>query len=116
MSFEGYYQILCERGHLHRRDAYDWPWGPSHTWTCDSLVDGKPCRALVAWDNLVDDTNCDAYGKIEVVEMSPRVTKTCDLGHVHTWSEATFAPMTKGPLGLLAEQAADEVAEISENS
>jgi hypothetical protein len=105
MSFEGYYQVLCEKGHLHHRDCYGWSDVSAQAWVCDSLVDGKPCGASIGWDNLVDDTNCDAYGKVEMVEMTARITKTCDLGHVHTWTESTFAPMTKGPLGLLAEQA-----------
>jgi hypothetical protein len=108
MSFEGYYQVLCGRGHYHRADCYSWPHDERHPWACDSPVDGQPCGAPVGWDNLVDDTNCDAYGRVEMVQITDPVIKRCNLGHDHVWSAATYAPMTRGPLGILADVADDE--------
>lgn len=102
MSFEGYYQLLCENKHYQEEDCYSYR---QNVFTCGDLVDGQPCEASIAWSNLVDDTNCDGYGKIEVIRLTEPETKRCDLECDHIWTAATFAALTKGALGLLAEQA-----------
>ena len=48
MSFEGYYQILCKKGHLSTLDVYDD--FEEKQWECR-------CGAKVAWVNMVDTTN-----------------------------------------------------------
>ena len=48
MSFEGYYQILCEDGHYDDVDCYTCE---PEDWKCPE------CKKKVAWWNLVDVTN-----------------------------------------------------------
>jgi len=49
MSYEGYNQFICKKGHLFHKDAYEW----------DELdkVRCPHCKAPVAWWNSVDVTN-----------------------------------------------------------
>jgi hypothetical protein len=85
MSFEGYAQCICANGHYFtdNADAYN----PPH---------GCPCKAPTMWENVVDDTNCDSYGKIplELLEkeylISPAIYEKCNLGHTHEISSAIF--------------------------
>jgi hypothetical protein len=60
MSFEGYYQVLCRKGHYHTEDCYDHPLFAENdryidptkpVWTCPD------CGAAARWSNLVDVTN-----------------------------------------------------------
>lgn len=56
MSFEGYYQKLCENGHHTNNDVY---WDSEIDNTCPI------CDAPIVWTNLVDETNgtfCDNVG------------------------------------------------------
>lgn len=59
MSFEGYYQHICQNGH-YGTEPYDYA-GDAPPWKCDE------CGAESAWCNRVDDTNCDNCGYIEPV-------------------------------------------------
>jgi len=103
MSFEGYYQILCENKHYQKRGCYE-----TEVFKCGRLVDGSPCDAKTTWENLIDETNGSGLEQeVRIVRITNAITKRCDLGHDHIWSSATFAAMTMGPLGLLAEQADD---------
>jgi len=96
MSYEGYYQTLCEKGHL----GPDIPCQYSvereqdiiKGYTCTEWVDGKPCGASLTWVNSVDDTNCDSQGYHFMEQLTEQVTKTCDLGHEHVWTAATYKP------------------------
>jgi len=57
MSFEGYYQLLCENGHHFAADCY------SHYGSDFSDTICPDCGAPVAWWNLVNQTNCcSCYG------------------------------------------------------
>jgi hypothetical protein len=62
MGFSGYYQILCYNGHYREEDVYT------------SMHDGKSvcniCKAPDDWSNLVDDTNGDRVGRVELEEDS----------------------------------------------
>ena len=49
MSYEGYDQVLCENGHYHTYDCYDF-W-EAEGWNCPT------CGAKAAWSNMVDVTN-----------------------------------------------------------
>lgn len=102
MSFEGHYQIICKNGHYHEVDcdAYDYE---DFVFNCGDLIDGVACKAPERWSNLVDDTNCDEAGKVEIVELTPRIIKRCNLGCNHIWTAATYAPAPNGVLGLLIE-------------
>jgi hypothetical protein len=52
MSFEGYYRLLCEDGHLEYCDVYQDP--PA---VCDARIDGHKCNKPFVWENTVDETN-----------------------------------------------------------
>jgi hypothetical protein len=66
MSFEGYYQMLCVKGHAKHLDCHE----EKPEW-CE-------CGALMVWENLVDVTNgsyddglrIDGYVELEVEEES----------------------------------------------
>ena len=49
MSYEGYDQVLCENGHYHTYDC--WEFWTSEGWVCPN------CGAKAVWSNMVDVTN-----------------------------------------------------------
>ena len=64
MSFEGYYQHLCENGHY---------------WCCDAYCDNDTCNECggnSVWENLVDQTN-DAGTPVHLIEVHKRQCITC---------------------------------------
>lgn len=65
MSFEGYWQLFCQKGH-YLTSAYDYRTGGYETTCCDAFVNGKPCEAPIAYHNLVDTTNGDEAGLLDV--------------------------------------------------
>lgn len=90
MSYEGYNQILCKKGHLSAQDAFF------------SESDFKcRCGEKIAWYNPVDETNCESYGLISQRELNKFLLteeqqcscKHC--GHKHTAVEATYRIPTK---------------------
>src|SRR3990167_10813423 len=75
MSYEGYTQVICEREHFSVRDCNAPDLG------CNRMLAGAACGALTAWINEVDDTNCDAYGKIlekDLTVVLPAKSETCN--------------------------------------
>jgi len=88
MSYEGYSQILCRKGHQSTEDAY----GESETFKCP--VCGEP----KAWSNQVDLTNgsfdekgerIDGYIELEIKE--PAVTCKCPTcNNVHVVQVQTY--------------------------
>lgn len=54
MSYEGYVQMLCKKGHYWTHDAYD----------KDILC--PDCGGEAVWCNNVDETNCEAAGYVEL--------------------------------------------------
>ena len=89
MSYEGYNQVLCEKGHYHTFDAYD-----SYSrldWKC------PVCQSKVAWDNSVNLTNgsyegkkrIDGYVKLKIdVPSKTCVCKKCK--NKHKITECTY--------------------------
>jgi hypothetical protein len=69
MSFEGYYQLLCKEGHYYTADAYFHELGDS---PC------PVCEAGVAWENLVDTTNVETEGYVELIP-------TGEIDHLTCW-------------------------------
>lgn len=57
MSYEGYRQFICPRGHTFSRDVYD---ADADSPTCDE------CGRKPIWRNSVDETNGDAFGYVEL--------------------------------------------------
>ena len=60
MSFEGYHQILCKKGHYIEIDVYMHSNG---SFVCDICGEG------VGWVNLVDQTNVEEVGKVKLKEI-----------------------------------------------
>jgi len=89
MSFEGYYRVLCENGHLSEWDCYDrydsgYTEEDSH-WRCGD------CGAPEAWRQLIDQTNDsgeDQKWPLEIVKEA--VFQTCDLGCNHEISPTVY--------------------------
>jgi hypothetical protein len=70
MSYEGYYQVLCAKGHYHEVDVYvmpdPLPWDPNpKAWTCPW------CGSPEIWRNSVDQTNTDGTE----FEVKPRLRR-----------------------------------------
>jgi hypothetical protein len=61
MSFEGYYQLLCENGHETQGGLEL----TGHTTKCDQ------CRGKIIYHNLVDFTNNGDDGMIKFVQIIP---------------------------------------------
>jgi len=90
MSFEGYYQILCENGHHRSEDVYMMP--DEDKWRCDI------CGAKLVWTNTVDLTNgtwgpneerIDGYIELEVKD--PERMCVCEkCGNEHVSEAATY--------------------------
>lgn len=120
MSFEGFYQSLCELGHYNIHDLY-WDSGPHDEWKCSY------CKAPIIWWNLVNTTNgsyCDCPrgqyelfgsegdpdcegceycdkgridGKVALEILVPEKIETCNLGHNHIVEETRYKiPEEKG--------------------
>ncbi len=95
MSFEGYYQLVCENGHLDSCDAL--MADPFEEYEC------LDCKAPLAWWNLVDETNGSHMdgkridGYIDLEEDVPAKTEICKCcGHVKTLEEETYKIPEKG--------------------
>lgn len=95
MSFEGYWRVLCENGHLEERPYnYGNYYQPKYE-PC------KVCRADIVWMNLVDQTN-DA-GKQDIIlltkktEAVPCACKCC--GNQHVAEEETYHIPTESVYG-----------------
>ena len=85
MSFEGYYQRLCKKGHYETVDVYvDDLRGEK--WTCSI------CGEREAWSRIVDCTN----GDDEPTRLRIAAQKKCD--HCDSILETTYE-IPKGRLG-----------------
>ena len=81
MSYEGREQNICENGHLTETDCY------SYTDVC------YICCAKIAWQNAIDDTNCDEVGKIHDFSsllIEQEEVQTCNMGHQHITKHAKY--------------------------
>lgn len=76
MSFSGYYQLLCERGHYSEVDCYTREF-------CRDMTDCPHCSAPIVWDHLVDTTNDAGFDQqIDLEEIVPELVDVCDeCGH-----------------------------------
>jgi hypothetical protein len=81
MSYEGYVQCICSNGHYFNDDS-----SYGATSNCPT------CKAPAAWENNVDETNCDSYGEINMESLIkvPRRTDKCNLGHIHEVAPAIY--------------------------
>lgn len=87
MSFEGRYQILCEKGHYSQVDVHmdiDY-----REWRCSVPA----CGSEIAWSNTIDETNCLPYPdncEIKLKEKTPAIVCTCSCGNRHVKEPATY--------------------------
>lgn len=76
MSYKGYVQMPCDNGHY---------WDEHERY--DDLEAGEcsVCGSRAVWQNMVDETNCDSYGKIDMAPFLVKAAEkqTCNLGHIH---------------------------------
>ena len=87
MSFEGYYQVLCENGHLNTWDVYS---SPEENIRCH-------CGKKFVWKNLVDQTNgsfdnnnrIDGYVELEI-ETKAEECKCSKCGNTHKTGLDTY--------------------------
>lgn len=96
MSYEGHIQLLCRKGHGGELPISYFGDDGISAWRCKAMVDNKICGEPVDWSNQVDDTNCKSYGHRMMIALTPQETRTCDFGHPHVWTAATFKP-SKNP-------------------
>ena len=98
MSYEGYNQRLCAKGHLRTFDAYDDyaddNGDPKATRVCS-------CGSQFVYLNPVDQTNGDVLDDpstlpypFEVEEEAE--TAVCNLGHTHVVKEARYKIPSRG--------------------
>jgi len=93
MSFEGYYEAICNNGHRYTFDCYE----------IEDYLDENPkcdCGSHCVFCNMVDTTNGPADGKIseegwKSILISPEESQTCNLGHIHVTSRAVYGIPTK---------------------
>ena len=85
MSFEGYFQFICAKGHYFQESYTYGDKDEPNECLCPF------CNSPVKWWNLVNDTNCDNKGYIELEEDTPRKLETCkECGHTKVIEEATY--------------------------
>jgi len=77
MSFEGYYQTLCENGHYDIEDCYMFSEGKS--------FECSKCGSGIAWYNLVDTTNGDESGYVKLEMVSQKKCEHCDSVLERVW-------------------------------
>lgn len=84
MSFEGYYQLLCEKGH-ETQESLELT---GHTTKCDI------CGGEIIYHGLVDCTNGPDEGLIKFVQITPpeRTVETLPDGRVkRVWISGKYA-------------------------
>lgn len=88
MSWEGYYQHICQSGHYFVGAPNYGGFGEEET--CPY------CKSLAAFTNIVDETNCEAVGEIPMEELqklkiADAVTETCSrCGHIKVIEPARY--------------------------
>ena len=94
MGYSGRIQTLCESGHYEVApdDTFDSRAVPLSKRVC--LVCARP----IVWVNMVDDTNCDSHGFVEMKVLLPRIVSTTFSGgrHVTTVQHAVYEHPKKG--------------------
>ena len=93
MSYEGYEEHLCVKGHKFTVDAYD---STMAYWDAESKATQYAhlcpvCRVKSVWYNMVDETNYAGFPYNNYVELSTEETCECaGCGHRHTKKVATY--------------------------
>lgn len=95
MSFSGFYQCLCAKGHAFDVDCFE----------AHSSIACPHCKKSVAWWNLVDTTNgFELEDCVELKESHAAINFTC--GHCNQTKLVEpvrfFIPLDKGHKGNLA--------------
>ena len=90
MSYEGYTQVLCAKGHAHTFDALD----DSHRNTNIAGLSQEAavcqyCGSSFVFRHEVDETNCEPDPYLFEIDV-PAVLETCNLGHIHVIEPPRF--------------------------
>jgi len=88
MSYEGYYQLICTRGHLWEMDCYQYEFAEA--------VQCPHCKGEVAWEHSVNTTN-DLGDPVVLDEICPEsscICPTCNKVHIASHAQYDI------PLGL----------------
>jgi hypothetical protein len=87
MGYSGYYQLLCEKGHLNHIDAYEY-------FQDEKICRNHDCEAKIVWWNSVDQTNgsyCDCPAgdwAMGLIEGDPNLCcEHCDNGRIDRYVE-----------------------------
>ena len=73
MSFEGYYQIICENGHYSCADVHAFDmFGIDSDWKCDE------CYGALKWFRLVETNKFSGYGLFGSYDVKNRDVKNRD--------------------------------------
>lgn len=83
MSYEGRTQMICDNGHY---SVYQTPYSFS------AEAEKCHCGAVAAWENYIDDTNCEAEGAVDVdvYMIAEEKLCTCSCGHTHVSEPAKY--------------------------
>ena len=97
MSYEGYQQCICERGHYYTVNSGNFLAGFATDEEYQKCFACPHCSAPPVWENPVDETNCDAVGTIQIERfMIARARyETCNLGHTHLVEQPRYRVPTK---------------------
>ena len=100
MSYQGYEQCLCDKGHLFEIDSRN------------RLIVCFECDSEVVWDNSVDETNGDSIGYIQMDQfmIQPEKTEICNLKCVHIVERAVYRIPTESET-VAARASYDQQAE-----
>jgi len=111
MSYEGYKQVLCSRGHYWTEDAYE-----------GEAPKCPDCGSPRAWENSVDTTN-GSYdddgtridGHVDLKTKNPAIACKCpNCGNEHPSKKATYAiPKGKGHVVFPHESMRSEVVALA---
>lgn len=102
MSYEGYENLLCEKGHSHIYDCYGYV--DIYEWECPVCKKEKGIVSKCVWYTCVDQTNGEDEelgtfpGYVELEIDKPAKMEKCDkCGHEHLIEEETYKiPLNKG--------------------
>jgi hypothetical protein len=101
MSFEGYDDVICSKGHLTSQNSLCESDICNHMVSASSETGIVYCNADIVWRNTVDQTNGEDVGLIKRSDMdkfiiTPEVMETCShCGHTKRISPALYRPPTK---------------------
>ena len=79
MSYEGYVQRICEKGHYSTADAFEeYGYVPGYE---EEDLPRCHCGAKIVWRNSVNETNCEGFGYIDMAPFLIKEAQTSTCAH-----------------------------------